>query len=62
MEEKRASTFSAEETDQLLESVLKDKLSLSIEERIASHENARRLLKDLYQAGKELRARSKQAS
>ena len=46
----------------LLESALLEKLNLSIEERIDSHENARRLVNELKVIGEQLRARSEEAS
>ena len=62
MKQERKIHFSAAMTEELLESQLKEKLSLSFEERIAAHENARKLLSDLHKAGKELRAKPQQAS
>ncbi|MBT4792495.1 MAG: hypothetical protein HON90_13065 [Halobacteriovoraceae bacterium] len=50
------------DSEELLYSALKEKLKLSFELRIESHENARKLVEDLSQAGQEQRARSKQAS
>lgn len=46
------------ESTELLISAIKNKLSLSYEERIESHENARQLIHDLSNARKELSARS----
>ena len=46
----------------LLDSAIAEKLKLSFEERIESHEKARELLNELKLAGEKLRAGSKQAS
>lgn len=62
MKQETKTYFSTSMTEELLESQLKEKLSLTFEERIAAHENARKLLSDLHKAGKERRAKSKQAS
>jgi hypothetical protein len=50
------------DSEKLLNSALKKKLKLSFEMRIESHENARKLVAELSQAGAKQRARSKQAS
>ena len=50
------------DSQELLKSALKEKLEHTFEARIESHENARRLVQELNQAGQEQRARSKQAS
>jgi len=50
------------DSEKLLNSALKEKLKLSFEMRIESHENARKLVEELSQAGAKQRARSKQAS
>ena len=53
---------SDKESESLLESALKERLKLTVEQRIESHENARRLVSDLQRAGESLRARSNKAS
>ncbi len=50
------------DSQKLLESALLEKLELNFEARIESHENARKLVQELKQAGQEQRARSQQAS
>ena len=50
------------ESKLLLISALEKNLSLSIEERIDSHENARQLVEDLTNAKRELSAGSQEAS
>lgn len=52
------------ENDQkkLFESALLEKLQLSVEARLEAHENARRLVNDLIEAGQEFRAGSVEAS
>ncbi len=50
------------DSEKLLISALEEKINLSFEQRIESHENARRLVDQLFQAGEDYRARSKQAS
>ncbi len=49
-------------SDNLNTSAILEKLSLSFEERIESHENARKLVEELSHAGESLRARSQEAS
>jgi len=49
-------------SEKLLISALRKNLSMSIEERVNAHENARQLVKDLSNSKKELSARSKEAS
>ena len=51
-----------DESRHLLESAVVEKLRLSYEERIESHENARKLVAELQRAGEDLRARSEKAS
>lgn len=41
---------------------LKEKLELTYEQRIESHENARKLMEDLLKIGEELRAKSQTTS
>lgn len=50
------------DSEALLISALIERLKLSFEMRIESHENARKLVEELSQAGAKQRARSKQAS
>ncbi len=50
------------EQEKLLISAIKEKLKLSFEERIESHEKARELLNDLREAGKEKNAKPEEAS
>lgn len=50
------------DSSKLQDSALENKLSLSIEERIESHENARQLISDLSNATKDLSAGSQKAS
>ena len=50
------------DSEKLLISALEKNLSMSIEERIDSHENARQLAEDLSNSKKELSARPKEAS
>jgi hypothetical protein len=59
---KTDNSFKDSDSEKLLNSALKEKLKLSFEMRIESHENARKLVEELSQAGAEQRARSKQAS
>jgi hypothetical protein len=54
--------FKNSDSEKLLTSALNEKIKLSFEMRIESHENARKLVEELSQAGAEQRARSKQAS
>ena len=49
-------------SNSLLESAVAEKLKLSYEDRIESHENARKLVFDLQNAGENLRAKSEKAS
>lgn len=50
--------FTNEDSEALVESALREKLKLTFEQRIESHENARKLVLDLQQAGEKSRARS----
>ena len=50
--------FTNEDSEALVESALIEKLKLTFEQRIESHENARKLVLDLQQAGEKSRARS----
>ena len=50
------------DSNKLQDSALEKKLSLSIEARIESHENARQLISDLSNATKDLSAGSQKAS
>lgn len=54
--------FTNEDSEALVESALIEKLKLTFEQRIESHENARKLVLDLQQAGEKSRARSEKAS
>ncbi len=51
-----------QDSDQLLVASLLERLGLTPEMRIEAHENARKLVADLYEAGKNLNARSQEAS
>ena len=50
------------DSSKLQDSALENKLSLSVEERIESHENARQLISDLSNTTKDLSAGSQKAS
>ena len=50
------------DSDQLVNSAIEKKLALSVEERIESHENARKLIRDLSFAPKEMSAGPQKAS
>ncbi|MBT7611031.1 MAG: hypothetical protein HN576_14815 [Bacteriovoracaceae bacterium] len=58
----RDNSINESDSEKLLISALNEKLKLSFEMRIESHENARKLVGELSKAGQEQRARSKQAS
>ena len=47
---------------ELLISALKDNLKMTVEQRVMAHENARQLLVELSNAGKEYRAKSQSAT
>jgi|FLYM01.1.fsa_nt_gi hypothetical protein len=49
-----------QDSSQLEDATVLDRLSMTPEERIDAHENARQLLEDLKNAGEELRAKSQE--